>query len=356
MSDVFTFYQTLRLNKDLSNVELSSSELHYAYNRGSDEVVFSVKIPYPLLKLWHEFVQEDQHSSKVNFVDLLEWSVPGNAFVFITDDEVRSKINENIRKIAGSVFQKYKTTKGRARKELDERNRIYHVREGEIKTVEQWREEIGSLRNEVVEWRKMYVDLEKAKEEIFNSLIQEILSKEKEIHDLKDANDELHSYISVLENKDKKEYKGNPVGSVKNKTRTLNCFLNKAKTALWFANSFGLDIEALLVKEQSSGAIQRLAFDSKKGRSYKDLTEEEKLKIEQVLFLLDKFCVCDKFYHEFSFLCDRLPKSYLIKQCRSNLNNLCHLVSLGQYSGSQVNSVADLLKEHIADFLKDARC
>lgn len=61
---------------------------------------------------------------------------------------------------------------------------------------------------------------------------------------------------------------------------------------------------------------------------FDSLSKEEKEKVEKVLFLLDKFCVGDMFYHEFSFVCDGLPKSYLIKQCRENYNNLCHITSL----------------------------
>ena len=32
------------------------------------------------------------------------------------------------------------------------------------------------------------------------------------------------------------------------------------------------------------------------------LSEEEKEKVDKILFLLDKFCVGDSFYHEFSMI------------------------------------------------------
>ena len=44
-------------------------------------------------------------------------------------------------------------------------------------------------------------------------------------------------------------------------------------------------------------------------------------KVEQILYLLDKFCVSDEFYHEFSMIENGLPRSYLIKQCRSDQTN-----------------------------------
>ena len=42
------------------------------------------------------------------------------------------------------------------------------------------------------------------------------------------------------------------------------------------------------------------------------LAENDKDKVEKVLFLLDKFCVGEAFYHEMNMLVDSLPKSYLI--------------------------------------------
>lgn len=48
--------------------------------------------------------------------------------------------------------------------------------------------------------------------------------------------------------------------------------------------------------------------------SFETLQEEDNNKLEQILFLLDKFCVGDEVYHEMTIHTDDLPKSYLIKQ------------------------------------------
>lgn len=60
---------------------------------------------------------------------------------------MRNRIKDSIRKIAGSVVQPPKKTKGRARKQLNEKNKNFHFRESKIKIVEQWKEELGSLNN-----------------------------------------------------------------------------------------------------------------------------------------------------------------------------------------------------------------
>ena len=74
--------------------------------------------------------------------------------------------------------------------------------------------------------------------------------------------------------------------------------------------------------------------------------------IEQVLFLLDKFCASDELYHEFTLAYDDLPRSYLIKQKRSELNKLCHIEKVpGQFPGAQI-SFSETRKDHIRELFK----
>ena len=61
------------------------------------------------------------------------------------------------------------------------------------------------------------------------------------------------------------------------------------------------------------------------------------------LFLLDKFCVGDSLYHELTMVMDGLPKSYLVKQRRDQLNDICYIISTpGEAEGAQI-SFTDLL-------------
>ena len=93
---------------------------------------------------------------------------------------------------------------------------------------------------------------------------------------------------------------------------------------------------------------------SNDGSKYNNLDEDTKTKIEQILFLLDKFCVGDAFYHELSMTIDGLPRSYLVKQCRDDLNKMYHIDPLqGNYTGAKVSSVAAILEQHIKDYLND---
>ena len=61
----------------------------------------------------------------------------------------------------------------------------------------------------------------------------------------------------------------------------------------------------------------------------------------------------DALYHELTMTIDGLPRSYLVKQCRDDLNKMCHIDPLqGKHIGAKVSSVGDLLKEHVQHYLQ----
>ena len=131
--------------------------------------------------------------------------------------------------------------------------------------------------------------------------------------------------------------------------------------ALWFKKSFGLELVSL--KFRDANTYQNYSFNYKPEISNMDaeeqaegnstvLSDTDNSEIEQVLFLLDKFYVSDELYHEFTIAYDDMPRSYLIKQRRSDLNKLCHVESLpGSYPGPQC-SLKELLGQHVRDYLK----
>ena len=75
--------------------------------------------------------------------------------------------------------------------------------------------------------------------------------------------------------------------------------------------------------------------------------------VEQILYLLDTFCVSDEFYYELSMMENGLPRSYFIKQCKNNLNKLCHVIPTpGTFEGAQV-SFESLFLQQIPAFKKE---
>ena len=373
-------------------IALSQPDLRYAAKNNKRKIICTLDIPYPLLKQWHGIVYEPNNSSQtsqqdtnsdqpsstdptstanqgksVNFVDLLEYCVPDRIFLISTDITVREKVNETLLKIAGGVAQLYKKSRGRARIDLDKRVRKFHLFEGEIKQIAEFHEEIKSIQDELKEWKEKCVNLEEEKEKIYKEMAKVLEEKEKVIQHLQKSNKQLEEYAENLSKiVGVTTYQGKLVSEAKNKTRTLKTFLSRANMALWFASSFGLELETLKVKENETGQVHTVNFqqensirepassinESDRASTFSTLLEEEKKRVEQILFLLDKFCVGDNFYHELSMTVDGLPRSYLVKQCRQDLNSMCHLEGLkGQFPGAKVSSVKNLLADHISDYI-----
>ena len=61
----------------------------------------------------------------------------------------------------------------------------------------------------------------------------------------------------------------------------------------------------------------------------------------------------DSFYHEISMITDSLPRSYLVKQCRDELNKMCKIEPLNaKFEGAKVTSAETVFRIHISDSLK----
>ena len=59
----------------------------------------------------------------------------------------------------------------------------------------------------------------------------------------------------------------------------------------------------------------------------------------------------DQFYHHLTMVFNELPRSYLVKQCKHNLNEMSHLtVAPGKSPGIQT-SFKELLREQMLDLV-----
>ena len=128
---------------------------------------------------------------------------------------------------------------------------------------------------------------------------------------------------------------------------------------MWFSQAFGFCVQLLTIKEADTEKTYEINVETKEQKSGEcstpaTNTNDSKMeKVEQILYLLDKFCVSDEFYHEFSMIENGLPRSYLTKQCRSDLDKLCHVIPTpGTCEGAQV-SFETLLSQQISAFKKE---
>jgi hypothetical protein len=88
MSDIGISHKNLQWK-----LGIERPSLKYANKPASKGILFAVRIPYPLLKVWHDLSldhtesPQDKNLNKYHFVDLLEYSIPGHSFA-ITQDEI----------------------------------------------------------------------------------------------------------------------------------------------------------------------------------------------------------------------------------------------------------------------------
>ena len=144
-----------------------------------------------------------------------------------------------------------------------------------------------------------------------------------------------------------KTLEGQSITEIKNKQRLrkireLETYVEKA---LWFAESFGLKFTSVKFKDDAQ-KIHTLTFNKETERKdFQYLSEAEKQKVKEILFITDKFCVGEAAYHEITMTDggEDLPRSYLVKQCKKNLDNLCHVTRTpGPSKGAQLDFEAEL--------------
>ena len=176
-------------------------------------------------------------------------------------------------------------------------------------------------------------------------------------------NQNLLNYIDILESNENASNKGKDISEVKKKSRTLNIFLTRAQNALWFSKAIGLELQSVTVIEKETGKLHIIGTeqaqdpsgvtsnDEQQSRGFEAIPDQEKANVERILFLLGKCSVGDCFYHELTMVIDGLPKAYLVKQRRHQLNKICHVTPTPGVADGAQTSCNDLLTERIRDHL-----
>ena len=341
MSEILGAYQDQKLEWTL---KLGTEfPLHYVNQQASQqyEFLFCVEIPYPLLRVWGDLL-ENTPAINPNYIDLLNSSVVDGWFTLRRDCQ---RINELLRKKASMVRQAYKKTAGKKRQELDEKVFKLSVRRMETESLEALKAEVENCQNELEEWKRKYVDWENEKKELYDNMKNEINKLGEEITDMKKVNKDLAEYVETLERKESLQCQGRKLDQLSTKQvgRKLKHLKNKAQCALWFCKSYGLELKNIEFEDQNGNSNKLNYCGMTPSGNNENLSQNEKNKIEQVLFLMDKFCMGDEVYHELTMMAEGLPKSYLIKQSRAQLNKAYHIERTpGKYPGASINFISTL--------------
>ena len=210
-------------------------------------------------------------------------------------------------------------------------------------------------------------DIEKRCSELYSELLQEKESTRKCKEDLRnykaemsvlEENTTLVNYVNNLEKlnvchfcTDSFENKSKTISNVgpRQRQRKLNELTTKAERAFVVSRkSYGVTTKSLTVEDPNGQKFDLHTDQGDPGpkSKYEDLEEETKEKIKEVLHIMDTFCVGDAAYHALSSIESGLPRGYLIKQCRGDINGMFRITkNPGELTGAQMSFKGELRRK-----------
>lgn len=362
MSDVLTAFD---LHKFKQKVSLCTDLcLNYARKRivNENEIVFTVKIPYEHLISLYDLKQNGELAG-FSYVEILNAFISQHSIKVKVDCE---RINGILRRCCGEIHNKYRKLKGRRKAEYEKTCKNISIYCNEIVQLSQLEEELKVARENVDTLAKENVYLKDQRTVISEELATIQQSKrntEQDLDNIKNEhervlkeNEELRDYIDKIGSPNDCRNTGKVMPDVgkRQQDRKLKELKTDVERTLWFAETYGLKLESANFSD-NSGASYGLTFnDCAQKKKYKDLPEAEKQKIKQILLIQDKFCIGEAAYHELTMIPagESLPRSYLIKQCKDSLNELCHIERTpGKAEGAQFNlynSLQSAIQKHVS--------
>ena len=346
--------------EDIRGVSLQSSpntQLKYSLEQKKwDKESFCwIEIPLTLILCWETIWTRS--ASFESLVKLLTSSLPGCGFSIKEDAH---RVEERLRTKCSATAARFKSCAGRKKKELiTSETYKMNILVEEVRSVRK-------LDDEMKEAIKQKEDLEEETKKTYEELLEEVKQSKIREEGLSSANESLRHYVKKLERRDENEKNKKDLSTLSPTTRWryMQQLKTRAQKALWFMSSFELQLKSLQV-ENNDGVRHHIDLkavtdtnaqlspttDGTQGDKYSSLPEEEKVKVEKVLFLMDKFGVSEDFFHQLTMIFHELPRSYLVRQCKYDLNTMCHLTRTpGRTPGVQC-SFKELLREQIQDLV-----
>lgn len=259
-----------------------------------EKPVCSLQIPNNLLLKWHK------ERAGGSYTACLNKSVCQQAL------QVRSssrRVEDNLAKRAGSVHSKYSAASGENRCKIRRGHYTIAICAGEL-------ESCGDLMNDIESLEMQVTDIEEV-----------MRSKEQEVAVLQQAMENLVLEREV-ENREVMVNSGKPINKVsdRQKRRKLSKFKQSATKALWFAETFGLEVESITARTSNDGNELVIPLSSEGNHpsvvpatSTAPSDRNSHSNVMQTLYLLERFGVSDEFYHELTQV--RLKMCFWVLSC-----------------------------------------
>ena len=327
-----------------------------------EEIAFTLHIPFEQLNSWHNIKQTTL--TECTYLQIL------NAFIgkkySLKIQENCSRVDERLRILCTKVAKQLFGKRGGSRQNILANVKSVAVRHSELSTVAL----VNDLQSQVSQLQSVNTSITsennllsiKCKEAstLVGKFQKKIDKATIDIDKLKSENTKLYSVIEKLSPQRRFENQGKTFLEVgkRQQERKLQTLATRVEQALWFSESFGLHLDSVKLVDDS-GKDHCLSIRSEKAsKSYNELPNEEQEDIQQVLFIMDKFCIGEAAYHELT-CCpggEELPRSYLVKQCKENLNKLCSIERTpGEANGAAFDfhdELSTVIEEMVSFILK----
>lgn len=332
-------------------ITTSNPDLRYLNKlQSSEEIVVAFTFPKVLLRKLISIVEDSAES----FVQVFNHIIPGHCCQLRHSENLEKKISRACYNVRSSY---HGMKSGSKRDEYDKSPYKMHFKRGDVVDTMSCLQKISDLEDENIRITKRCDELlgalclalkqEKESRSQVQDLSKRLLSLEVENKRLRQFIDDIEKYGSPEDSADKPHLTCNSNKkpseiSARQRQRRIAGLKTNVKQALWFCRSFGFDVERLVLKDDTGKEVP-VNFNAPSRKSYSQLSDAEKEKIETILFYMDKFCSGDAYYHELTMMCGDLPKSYLIKECRDSLNSMYAIERTpGKEPGVQVNFESEL--------------
>ena len=311
-------------------------------------VILTAHLPYEGLREWYEARQKClSQNISCKYVEIFNLFLLEKTGMKIKDNNER--IEGRLNRACSEIKKKFVGKNGSSYRKLCQKEMKLAVQLSDLVT-------IGELEKELWTEKTKNSDLEKRCETLVKELFEaqgaerlantNLAKADKEINQLREENQNLHKYVEELGQHVSFSNSGKTFTEtgVRQQRRKLKELKTNVEKALWFAKTFQLDLQSVTFLDDN-GTSHTLSYAGKERRGYKDLPKEEQEKVRNILFIMDKFCIGEAAYHELTMFSpsNDLPKSYLIKQCKDDMKNICHVTRTpGSAQGAQVDFMEEL--------------
>ena len=262
MSDVLNL---LQLEKFKNHIQIDSEHCLEYFRRqcvSAEEIIFTVHISYECLRQWHKVRST---LSGIGHVEILNALLQERNAVKVKEDCER--IEGRLRRACSEIKSKYAGKNGNSYRKLTEKELKIAMRASEILTLSEVESQLKKEKAKNEEVLSQHEALKARCKDLYCQLVEAQTAEEEaivmlaeanaDIEQLRTENAQLHSYIEKLGqelNFANNHGKVSEVGERQQRRKLKELKMNIEK-ALWFAKTFGLELESVNFSDESGSII-----------------------------------------------------------------------------------------------------